>query len=96
MRKLLVVGALVLGQAQAAGWEYGFLNAGAVVGWRTAAGQIDAPSGYLRDLIPKLKCKGGDYLSFFNCVGRQGWEFVGREPFGSADDVTYIFRRSVK
>lgn len=100
MKRLLLVTALTLGgTAHAVTWEYAFLDdsMGQFI-WTTPAKSVVAKTGLFKDLLPQLKCKGTSWLDFFNCVGQQGWEYVGPQAFSTSrpDEPTYIFKRQKK
>lgn len=101
MKKLLLLGVLLGGCAEAAGWEYGFLTeeAGKIY-WKPGAEKaIYANANKYGDLLVLLKCKstGFSYPDFFNCVGAQGWEYVGtRNLYSNSQSVSYIFKRQLK
>lgn len=100
MNKFVFMGLLLSGSVTAQGvvkWEYGFLETGpAAFEWRTAGKSVVAKTQTFKELIPLLGCKGANWLDFYNCLGRQGWEFVGTNNFTpSFNDLTYIFKRRI-
>lgn len=107
MKKLLLLGVLLTGWAGAAGWEYGFLSEeNGKIFWKPGSEKaVLADANKYGDLLSTLKCKATTnnlphttslpQLDFFNCVGAQGWEYVGLKYLNS-QSVTYIFKRPLK